>query len=167
MMRVGVDIVDIIRFEKLIQNERFLEKYFTHYEMGYIRAQERSARSTQSLAGIYAAKEAFLKALGIGIGGGIALNEIEVNHEKSGRPTIKLVTSKSLIILNSMGIENIDVSISHTDEVCMASCLVEGKFKPKVEIKKEEFTETRIETTEDAVDKPSAVEKIVSKNDKK
>ncbi|MBE5739044.1 MAG: holo-[acyl-carrier-protein] synthase [Clostridiales bacterium] len=120
-MKVGIDILDVVRMEKFVQNEHFLEKYFTEYEIAYV---SRTRRTTQSLAGIYSAKEAFLKALGIGIGGGIALNEIEVRHEKTGKPYISVTSSKANIVLKSMGIESIEMNISHTDEVCTAVCIL-------------------------------------------
>ena len=120
-MKIGIDILDVVRMEKFVQNEHFLEKYFTEYEIAYV---SRTRRTTQSLAGIYSAKEAFLKALGIGIGGGIDLNEIEVRHEKTGKPYINLTTSKANIMLKTMGIDAIEMNISHTDEVCTAVCIL-------------------------------------------
>lgn len=120
-MKVGIDILDVVRMEKFVQNEHFLDKYFTEYEIAYV---SRTRRTTQSLAGIYSAKEAFLKALGIGIGGGIALNEIEIRHENTGKPYISLTSSKANIMIKTMGVEAIEINISHTDEVCTAVCLL-------------------------------------------
>jgi len=128
-MRVGVDVIDVIRMEKFVQNERFLDKYFTEYEIKYVHKKDKSSRSTQSLAGLYAAKEAFLKALGIGIGGGIDLNEIEINHTKTGKPTIRVITPKAQIILTKHSVGKMDLSISHTDDVCFATCIIEDKIE--------------------------------------
>lgn len=120
-MKIGIDILDVVRMEKFVQNEHFLEKYFTEYEIAYV---SKTRRTTQSLAGIYSAKEAFLKALGIGIGGGIALNEIEIRHDKTGKPYINLVSSKANILTKTMGVEEIEMNISHTDEICTAVCII-------------------------------------------
>ena len=57
MSKIGVDIVEISRMEKSIKNERFLKKVFTEQEIEY-------CKSVQSFAGIFAAKEAYFKALG-------------------------------------------------------------------------------------------------------
>lgn len=119
-MLVGIDILDVMRMEKFIQNERFLEKYFTPYEAMYV---SQTMRKTQSLAGIYAVKEAFLKALGIGLNNGIALNEIEVSHDKNGKPFIQLSDSAK-IVLATFGITDVQISISHTDEICTAICIM-------------------------------------------
>ena len=35
-MLVGIDVIDVVRMEKFIQNERFLNKYFNEYEIGYV-----------------------------------------------------------------------------------------------------------------------------------
>lgn len=121
-MLVGIDILDVVRMEKFVQNEHFLGKYFTEYEMLYV---SRNNRYTQSLAGIFAAKEAFLKALGIGIGGGINLNEIEINHEESGKPVLQVMSSKAQIMLKTMLVDKIEISISHTDEICTAVCIIQ------------------------------------------
>jgi len=120
-MLVGIDVLDVVRMEKFVQNEHFLEKYFTEYEIEYV---NKNNRMTQSLAGIYSAKEAFLKALGIGIGGGIKLNEIEINHHESGKPFVKIVSPKAQILLSTMNVKDIDISISHTDEYCTAICII-------------------------------------------
>ena len=124
-MLVGIDVIDVVRMEKFIQNERFLDKYFTPYEIEYVE-KNNDARQTQSLAGIFACKEAFLKALGIGIGGGIALSEIEVYHEESGKPQLRVNSSTGNIMLKTMNVTEIGVSISHTDEICTAICFVKN-----------------------------------------
>ncbi len=123
-MKVGIDILDVVRMEKFVQNEHFLDKYFTEYEIAYV---SRNRRTTQSLAGIYSAKEAFLKALGIGIGGGIALSEIEVRHYENGKPYLGVTTSKANILLKTMGVDEIEINISHTDEICTAVCILKSQ----------------------------------------
>ena len=127
-MLVGIDVLDVVRMEKFVQNEHFLEKYFTPYEIEYV---SKTYRQTLSLAGIYAAKEAFLKALGIGIGGGINLNEIEVNHETSGKPYLQVVSGKAQIMLKSMNVLDIQISISHSDEIATAICILETSNNQK------------------------------------
>lgn len=123
-MLVGIDVLDVVRMEKFVQNEHFLEKYFTPYEIEYV---AKNNRQTLSLAGIFSAKEAFLKALGIGIGGGINLNDIEVRHEESGKPYLQVISSKGQIMLKTMNVTDIQISISHSDEMATAICMIETK----------------------------------------
>ena len=57
---VGIDLCAIGRMEELLGNVRFLERFFTEEETAYVMA--RGAAAAQSMAGIFAAKEALLKA---------------------------------------------------------------------------------------------------------
>ncbi len=84
---IGTDIVDLDHFERVITRSRpgFLERLFTENEIGYC---ERFRDRMASFAAIFAAKEAFLKALRTGLAPGIAWRDVEVLHEKSGAPSI-------------------------------------------------------------------------------
>ena len=62
---VGLDVCEISRMEKLAEDERFLNRFFTPEERAYLA--ERGRNRAQTLAGLFAAKEALLKALGTGI----------------------------------------------------------------------------------------------------
>ncbi len=120
MLAVGIDSLDIVRMQKFVDNERFLSKFFTDYEVKYCNL---TVNKTMRLAGLYCAKEAFVKALGIGIGGGIPLNEIEVNHDKNGKPFLKLSESaKKLVTL--MGFKEWQINITHTHTVSTAVCIL-------------------------------------------
>ena len=120
MHGVGIDSLDIVRMQRFVDNHRFLSKYFTKYEVEYC---NKTVNRTMRMAGIYCAKEAFLKALGIGIGGGIPLDEIEVNHNKNGKPIIKL-SDAAKRILTIMGFKEIDISITHTHTTSTAVCVL-------------------------------------------
>ena len=48
-MLVGIDVLDVVRMEKFVQNEYFSEKYFTPYEIEYV---SKTYRQTLSFAGI-------------------------------------------------------------------------------------------------------------------
>ena len=61
---------------------RFLHRYFTEGERAYIAAR---ARGAQTAAGIFAAKEALVKALGTGFGP-LAPADVEITHDTSGAP---------------------------------------------------------------------------------
>jgi holo-[acyl-carrier protein] synthase len=117
----GVDIVDILRIKHVMERRKlFKKKVFTSYETSFC-----SARSNPfpHFAARFAAKEACLKALGIGLGGfgGVnRLKEIEVKSEQTGQPIIFLSGSvKKLTIAKS--ITQITVSLSHTLELAVAT----------------------------------------------
>ena len=82
---IGLDLCQVDRMRNRLEG-RFLDKYFTEAEAAYIRS--RGAQAAESMAGIWAAKEAVLKALGTGIA--FPLREIEIDHTDAGQPTARL-----------------------------------------------------------------------------
>ena len=53
---IGLDVCEIARMEKVLQDDRFLTRYFTSAEIDYIRS--RGTGAARSLAGLFAAREA-------------------------------------------------------------------------------------------------------------
>lgn len=82
---IGLDLCDIARMREHLE-DRFLYRYFTAREADHIRS--RGAQAAESMAGIWAAKEAVLKALGTGIA--FPLQEIEIVHTDLGQPAVLL-----------------------------------------------------------------------------
>ena len=116
-MNVGIDIVEISQVLKIKNLERFLEKYFNIEEICYIR---KKAKKEQTIAGIFAGKEAFLKALELGIGT-IPLKEVVISHKENHAPYLKLnETIKST--LKKYGYKKADISISHGGNYSIAIC---------------------------------------------
>ena len=70
---LGCDLCAISRMEKIMADGRFLHRYFTEGERAYIAAR---ARGAQTAAGIFAAKEALVKALGTGFAEGIGPRDV-------------------------------------------------------------------------------------------
>ena len=110
----GCDIVKIERFVGVSQ--RFKEKYFTVKELEYIDNKPKE-KQVETIAGLFAVKEAVLKAIGIGGGNGLSILEIEISHTKNGQPTAKINHELYRdIVLN--------VSISHTDTDALAFVVI-------------------------------------------
>ena len=105
MISNGIDIVKIDRFKDLVNNETFMNKNFNENEIKYIN------NNIQTLAGLYAAKEAFLKALKKGINN-YSLKDIEIVHDDNKAP--------SFIFHNNFNIDNVSVSISHDGEYAIS-----------------------------------------------
>lgn len=117
---IGLDLCGIGRMETLVNDARFLERYFTEEERAYLASKGRNA--AQSAAAVYAAKEAFLKAAGIGIGGGISLREIGVVHDENGAPGYHL-TGKAEEFLQKRGLSAL-LSLSHEAGLAAAICIL-------------------------------------------
>ena len=117
MKGIGLDLCEIARMEKLLQDERFLKRFFTESEIDYVR--QRGCGAAQSLAGLFAAKEAFGKAIGTGIS--FDLRELEICHDPNGRPEYTL---RGALAERYRG-ERFLLSISHDGGIAGAVCLWE------------------------------------------
>ena len=86
---IGSDIVKVSRIEKLVQryDQRFLNRIFTFAETTYSFSK---ARPALHLAARFAAKEAFVKALGSGLREGLNWRDIEIVNNQLGQPQFKL-----------------------------------------------------------------------------
>lgn len=123
MKGLGMDLCEISRIEQTIaRNERFLQRWYTQEEQDYISS--RGQAGAQSAAAMFAAKEAFLKAVGTGIGRGIALTEIAVAHNEMGAPQYAL-TGAAQQKMQELGAERAWLSISHEGGMAAAVCVIE------------------------------------------
>ena len=121
MKGIGIDLCCISRMEKNL-NERFLGRCFTQEERAYIAS--RAQAGAQSAAALWAAKEAFLKASGAGLGGGIHLQEIGVTHAPDGAPSYAL-TGAAEEKMKQMGALHAFLSITHEGDMAACVCVIE------------------------------------------
>lgn len=112
-----MDLCEISRMEKLLKDDRFLKRYFNEGEIGYIHTKGRNA--AQTMAGIYAAKEALSKALGTGIT--FDLRDISIFHDEAGMPGYSLSGSAEQL---GQG-DRFWLSISHDGGIAAAVCVRE------------------------------------------
>jgi holo-[acyl-carrier-protein] synthase len=103
---IGIDIVDIARMAKAIERygDRFLEKVFTAEEIKYMKGKRRIG---ETMAGHFAAKEAFIKAMGKSL----PWKDMEVRHEEE-RP---------YIMFQGKRYDNVSISHEHTYAVSVVS----------------------------------------------
>ena len=120
----GVDIVEIVRIKDVLENRKsFEKKVFTRYETSFCFTR---SNPFQHFAARFAAKEACLKALGVGLGGfgGVnRLKEIEIKSEKTGQPVLFLSGSVKKLTLEK-SVTQITVSLSHTFELAIATVVL-------------------------------------------
>jgi holo-[acyl-carrier protein] synthase len=123
VLGLGTDLIEIQRVQETIDQfgERFLNRIFTADEIAYCR---RKRHSGESFAARFAAKEAGAKALGTGIGRGVLWKEIEVQRQPGERPTLHF-TGRAAERARSMGVRNVQLSLTHTGDVAMAVVSVE------------------------------------------
>ena len=94
MIEIGTDLVLVSRMEKSLQIPGFAERVFSEPERVY-------CKTTESFAGIFAAKEAYYKALGTGLQ--LPLNALTVLHDDRGKPYFDGKRSAKLSICSSHG----------------------------------------------------------------
>ena len=119
----GVDIVEIARFEKFLKqgNDSLFERLFTPGEMAYCSAKKQSA---QHYALRFAAKEAFLKALGTGLRDHLSWKDMEVVNDALGKPELKLYR-RAEELFNQAGLGGCFLSLSHDAGCAIAMVVLE------------------------------------------
>lgn len=122
ILGVGVDIVDIARMDRPSQNERFYTDFFSDEEQQVFAA---CKYAPQTVAGRFAAKEAVLKALGLGLGD-MPLREISIAKLDTGRPEVRLA-GEAKRKAEELGAKRIHISIAHDGGYAIAYAVAEGE----------------------------------------
>ncbi|WP_144461186.1 holo-ACP synthase [Siminovitchia fortis] len=113
---IGLDLVEIERIEKLRgRQERFAERVLSAAELQHYENLP-DKRKTEFLAGRFAAKEAFAKALGTGIGAELSFQDIEIDADERGKPHIVHPVGQR---------KKIHLSITHTRAYAAAQVVIE------------------------------------------
>ena len=118
---IGSDIVDIERLSDKLARSEFVDRVFTLNEIKYCSDQSHSA---EHYAARFAAKEAYMKALGKGWTENSDFRDIEVIKDENGAPYIKL-HDKAAKFFDSLALKSIFVSLSHTDKTAIAFVIIE------------------------------------------
>jgi holo-[acyl-carrier protein] synthase len=121
---IGSDILDIRRIERTIERhgDRFLERIFTTAERA--KAEKRTERiRAATYAKRFAAKEAVLKVLGVGLAA-VPLTDVEVLGGGDGPPTLQL-HGRAAERAEALGVQRWHLSLTHTDALAQATALAE------------------------------------------
>jgi holo-[acyl-carrier protein] synthase len=120
---IGIDLVNVSRIEEVLGRwgDRFINRVFTAAESGVCL---KRAFPPSSFALRFAAKEAFSKALGLGMRKGLRWRDIEVFHHPGGRPGLR-VYGRCSEICREEGIIHIHLSLSDEGEYGAATVVLE------------------------------------------
>ncbi len=110
---IGIDLVELERIARSIQKPRFMERLLTEAERG-LASNYPEQRRIEFVAGRFAAKEAYAKAVGTGIARGLSWQQIEVLPDETGRP-----------VMTAPSPGRIHVSISHSEQYAVAQVIIE------------------------------------------
>ena len=80
---IGVDIVDNIRFKKLVNKKRFINRIFSSKELSILKNKK---NKVLFLSKRFSAKEAFVKSLGSGFRNNLCFNDISILNDDKGKP---------------------------------------------------------------------------------
>jgi holo-[acyl-carrier protein] synthase len=118
---VGTDIVECLRIGRLVEQhgELFLQRVYTEREIRYCQGRK---RATEHFAGRWAAKEAVLKALGLGRRRGLSWTDVEVRHEPGGPPRVLLCGGAKEAAV-AKRIADVQLSIAHCRAYAVAYAL--------------------------------------------
>ncbi|WP_066369977.1 holo-ACP synthase [Neobacillus fumarioli] len=111
---IGIDIIELARIEELLDRQgKFADRVLTVLEKE--RFEQLSARRrVEFLAGRFAAKEAFAKAVGTGIGKELSFLDIEIKTDHMGKPFFSKPVTKA------------HLSISHSRDYAIAQVVIEA-----------------------------------------
>ena len=128
---IGIDLISNDRIKKIIKkfDQNFKEKIFSKYELNdfenrYKNQDKLTQNAINFFAKRFASKEAFSKALGIGIGRGIDFNDIEISNDKLGKPFIKILNNKEAKIKEILNCQEFNIHLTISDEKSISGAVV-------------------------------------------
>ena len=124
---VGTDIVNIERIQKVILKNRegFIKRVLTEHEQALF---TNKADSAAFCAKRFAAKEAFSKALGTGIGRAVSFQDLTIRNNDNGKPHF-IPSEKLRLYLLEKGVKQAHLSISDENQYALAFVVLEATDK--------------------------------------
>ncbi len=125
---LGIDMIAIGRLQAALERrpERAPARLFTPAELAEC---ERRASPIQCLAGRFAAKEAFFKALGTGLAAGVSWQDVELSGGVGQRPTLQASGAAAERLL-ALEVSRVHVSITHDGGMAAAVVVLESDGQP-------------------------------------
>jgi holo-[acyl-carrier protein] synthase len=125
ILGIGIDRIEIARVRAAFERhcERFHRRVFTDAEWAYCLTRPDPA---SSLAARFSAKEAAMKALGLGWGGGIVFRDIEVTKGHAGKPGLAL-RREAKRFADARSATRFHVSLTHDRTHAMAFVIIESQ----------------------------------------
>lgn len=125
LLGIGLDVVELSRIRRLRERygERFVARFCRPEEVG---RDLPAHRLDERLGGLFAAKEAVLKALGTGWARGLGLQDVEIVRLDTGQPGTRLHGAAARR-LTAVGGRRVLVSITHERRYAMAVAILDGE----------------------------------------
>ena len=110
---IGVDIVDNSRIKSLLKNKNFINRIFSKKE---ILIAKKILNKTSFYSKRFAAKEAFVKALGTGFRDNLNFKDVEIMNDNLGKPYYSINTRINQLIKKKKKVNNFELFLSISDE---------------------------------------------------
>lgn len=121
MIGIGIDLVDIDRFRRSLERTPTMRtRLFTAAELAYVEPQ---SDPVPSLAARFAAREAVMKALGVGLGA-FGFHDVWVERAPSGQPRLEFA-GQALVLSDAAGVRAWHLSLTHSDFTAAAYVIAE------------------------------------------
>jgi holo-[acyl-carrier protein] synthase len=121
MIGIGIDVVDIERFRTTLERTPSMRtRLFTQIELDYVEPQ---SDPIPSLAARFAAREAVMKSLRLGLGA-FSFHEVWVERTASGAPSLA-ITGRAANLARAAGVTSWHLSLTHSDLVAAAYVVCE------------------------------------------
>lgn len=117
-MGIGIDITELKRFEKHLDDDSFINRILTALEIKNFNSLSSTRGRLEFLAGSFAAKEATAKALAKGIGP-VSFKDMEISKDANGAPIMNLSKQAAQFLEDPVN-DKIEISISHDGGYAMA-----------------------------------------------
>ena len=113
ILGIGVDIVSNLRIKKSIKNNSFINRVFSKSE---IHQSKKNQNKSNYFSKRFAAKEAFMKALGTGFRYNVNFKDISVINNKEGKPELKIINNIKKLLISRFKVKKFNLFISLSDE---------------------------------------------------
>ena len=118
---IGIDLVDIERFRTSLERTPSMRtRLFTEVELAYVAPK---SDPVPSLAARFAAREAVMKSLGLGLGA-FGFHEVWVERAESGEPSLA-ITGRALDLAAEAGVQRWHLSLTHSASTAGAYVIAE------------------------------------------
>ena len=113
ILGIGTDIVENNRIKNAIKNNSFIKRIFSKDEISF---SKKFKNKTNFYSKRFAAKEAFVKAIGTGFRNGINFKDISILNNKLGKPKLYITVKVKKLLKKMFKSKNIDIFLSLADE---------------------------------------------------
>tara|TARA_B100001540_G_C15795449_1_gene637446 strand:- start:951 stop:1334 length:384 start_codon:yes stop_codon:yes gene_type:complete len=113
ILGIGTDIVENNRIKNAIKNNSFIKRIFSKDEISF---SKKFKNKTNFYSKRFAAKEAFVKAIGTGFRNGINFKDISILNNKLGKPKLYITVKVKKLLKKMFKSKNIDIFLSLSDE---------------------------------------------------